>query len=100
MKSAKPGEIHDKRGVPIYPGDLLRTYHFTGACGRKFYLYHTAVLDGGNMKMVPTSHLEPTKASSGGMCWLRQEQANHVEVINGHGPGDCLDWTERNKVKL
>jgi len=33
-----PGELHDKRGVPIYPGDLLKTHHFTDGRGRKYWL--------------------------------------------------------------
>ena len=96
----KAGELQDKHGVPIYPGDLLRSYSFTGARHRKFYLYHTAVLVDDNMRMIPTSHLEPTLVSGGGACWITQALASATEVINGHGPGDCLDWAEREKVKI
>lgn len=41
----QPGECHDSNGVPIYPGDLLRTFHFTGPRRRKWYLYHVAVYE-------------------------------------------------------
>lgn len=99
-KLKQAGELHDLNGVPIYPGDLLRSYSFTEPRGRKFYLYHTAVLVDGYMRMIPTSHLEPTLVSGGGSCWITQALASNSEVINGHGPGDCLDWTEREKVKL
>jgi hypothetical protein len=96
----KPGEVHDKNGVPVYPGDLLKTYHFTGPRRKKFYLYHTAVLTNGSMQGVPTSHLEPTRTKGGGTFWLKTENLANSEVISGHGPGECLDWTERKRVKV
>lgn len=96
----KPGEIHDRRGVPIYPGDLLRSDHFRDYRGQMQFLYHTVVLNGEWLEMVPTSHLEPTKIAGGGRCWLSQELANIAEVIYGHGPGDCIDYTDRPRVKV
>lgn len=93
----KPGDVYDKNGVPVYPGDLVRTFHFTGPRRRRFYLYHTAVCVEGHLRLIPTSHLEPSKIKGGGTCWLRQELMEYAEVIDGCGPGDCLDWTERAK---
>ena len=95
----QPGECHDSKGVPIYPGDLLKSYHFTDRRRRKWYLYHVAVMRDGALRMVPTSHLEPTLVSGGGGCLLSDELANALEVIHGHGPDDCLDYTDRPKHK-
>lgn len=100
----KPGEGYDSKGVPIYPGDLVRSYHFTGARWRKkYYLYHVAVWDAAKerMGMVPTSHLEPTLQGFGGDCTLETYMRHSVEsrVIHGRGPGDCLDYTDRPKKK-
>lgn len=106
MPKTKPGECHDKRGVPIYPGDLLKSYHFTGwkrgKWGQRYYLYHVAVWreDEQTMEMVPTSYLEPSKRNQGGRCWLTQEHAKTVEVISGCGPGNVLDHTDRERVKV
>ncbi len=91
----QPGEVHDSRGVPIYPGDLLKSYHFTGARRKRHYLYHTAVLGPRGMELVPTSHLESTKISGGGRCDLHPRQVEFAEVILGYGPGDCLDHADR-----
>ena len=93
----QPGECHDKRGVPIYPGDLLKTFAFTGSRRKKYWLYHIAVFNKryGTMQIVPVSELEPTKRGQGGCAWLTIEQAADAEVIYGHGPGDCLDFSER-----
>jgi hypothetical protein len=94
----QPGELHDMNGIPIYPGDLLKSFHFVGRRRKRHYVYHTAVFKGGAMRMVPTCHLEPTKVSGGGACLMDQALMNHAEVISGHGPGDCLDHTDRKKV--
>lgn len=96
----KPGDCYDKNRVPIYPGDLLKSYHFTDRRRKKWYLYHTAVWNGSqlSMEMVPTCHLEPTKINGGGRCWLSQELGDNTEIIQGYGPGDTIDYTERKKV--
>lgn len=101
----QPGELHDMRGVPIYPGDLLRSFHFKERSGRTHYLYHTAVYafdkDGkhGHMRIVPTSHLEPSKVSGGGDCLLSEDLAATCRVISGCGPGDCLDYADRPRKR-
>jgi hypothetical protein len=97
----QPGELHDINGVPIYPGDLLRTFHFRSARRRELhYLYHTAVYRDGAMFIVPTSHLEPTKVSGGGSCVLSQDLLTNTKVIHGHGPGAYLDYKDRPLVAL
>lgn len=90
-----PPVVYDMHDVPIYPGDLLRSFHFTGVHNKRWYLYHTAVNRNGSLYMVPVAHLEPTQISGGGDCWLHQKMADTVEVIQGYGPGKCLDYTER-----
>jgi len=88
----KPGEVYDKNGTPIYPGDLLRSFHFRDRThkGKIRYLYHVAVLYRDRMDAVPVSHLEPSKVSDGGRCWLTNETAGTMEVIFGYGPGDLM----------
>ena len=99
MPKTKPGEVHDKNGVPIYPGDLIKSFHFTDRNRKRWYLYHVAVWNAEteNMEMVPTSHLEPSKVDGGGRCWLQQDYMGDAEVISGHGPGDYIDYTDRPK---
>jgi hypothetical protein len=82
----QPGELSDKNGFPIYPGDLLRTYHFTGARRKKYYLYHVAVFINGYMELVPTCHLQPDRVSGGGRCMLSEALAAKYEIISGNGP--------------
>lgn len=100
--NTKPGDVHDKRGVPIYPGDLIRSFHFIGPRKRRYYLYHVAVWNSEEscMEMVPTSELEPSRRNRGGRCWLTQDLMHDAEVISGHGPGNIIDYLDRPKVKM
>ena len=98
----QPGECHDKRGIPIYPGDLLKVYHYRQAKRRqKRYLYFVAIFDAevGAMRMIPVDHLEPTirddKAHQVGMCLLNDKHARGIDVISGTGPEALMDYDER-----
>ncbi len=96
----EPGRFYDRRGVPIYPGDLLRTDHFVEPNGKKHYLYHVAVENDGHLEMVPTSHLAgPKWVRGGGRCWLSAVSTERmVVIISGYGPGDYLDFTDRPRL--
>jgi len=87
----------DSTGREICPGDLLRSPHFIGARRKQYYLYHTAVMRDGRMRMVPTCHLEPTKAGGGGDCLLSASIAKTTTIIQGYGPGDILSFEDRPK---
>jgi hypothetical protein len=93
--------LHDKKGVPIYPGDLLKSFHFAGARRKRYWLYHVVVASPERagtrypLEMVPASHLEPTKRGGGGRCPLNDRLAEDAEVIDGTGPGDILDFADR-----
>jgi hypothetical protein len=94
-------DIHyDMHGVPIYKGDLIRFLHFIGSRNKKHYLYHTVVEANGKLMLVPTSHLEPTKANDGGICPLDAfSDSWAAEVISGYGPEPYLSYDERPKRK-
>lgn len=100
-----PGECVDCKGVPIYPGDLLRTFHYTGARRRKFYLYHVAAemacerTGHWYIRMLPVAYLNPTQRRKGGDPMLSDELAAASEVIYGHGPQKFMCFTERPKRK-
>jgi len=101
----QPGECYDSQGIPIYQGDLLRTYHFTGPRRRKNYLYHVAVMDreAGGLRMVPVIHLDPALRdhpdNRGGDPLLSDIFAAQTTVIDGpsHVDSDGVfrDWYER-----
>jgi hypothetical protein len=94
----QPGELADKTGIPIYPGDLLRTYHCTGARRKKHYLYHVAVFVNGYMELVPTYHLQPDQVRGGGRRILSEALASEYEIISGNGSEpDYLGYDERKK---
>lgn len=101
----RPGDVCDVKGVPVYPGDLIRTYHFRGCRGRHHYLYHVVTQDAdGVLHLTPASWLAMTERQQrleGGRCYLAAvTDASGVmkdggEVLSGHGPGDCLCHHDR-----
>lgn len=100
----QPERLYDTKGVPIYPGDLIRSYHFTGARNKRFYLYHVVTKGVGGLYGVPTEWLamnESERRSSGGRFRIDQESldSNESTVIAGFGPRPCLDYTDRPKRK-
>lgn len=96
----KPGECYDKNGVPIYPGDLLKSYHFTGARRKKYWLYHLATIRDGAMWIVNVHNLATTNfiLDGGGNLFLTDEWAEKFEIISGYGPKGCVDFEDRPKL--
>lgn len=96
--------VIDKNRRQICPGDLLRSFHFTGARRKKYYLYHVAVLNRDyqreTLEAVPVCSLEPTKRNQGGKCWLTQDVATNMEIIYGSGPGKLLGFDDRPKQPI
>jgi len=102
MKAAKAGEASDRRGVPIYPGDLLRSPHFRERVRGRLvqrWLYHVACEnDDGTLQLVPTAWLNPTHLRMGGSCPVWPRTVADAEVIHGYGPGEILDFRDRQRV--
>lgn len=103
IQDTRHGLMRDSTGREIRPGDLLKTYHFTGSRRKRYWLYHTVIVvwDRQNpyFRMVPTSELEPTMIGSGGACALTPDLAVNAEIIAGYGPGKCLGYEDRVKAK-
>ena len=103
----QPGECHDRKGVPIYPGDLLKSFHFTGGRGKKHWHYHIAVMCDGAMRMVNTETFGKNVMVDGMVdcgnklpgCMLSHDLAAQSEVISGYGPGKILSFEDRPKYK-
>ena len=100
----KPGEAWDSRGVPIYPGDLLKSFHFFGRGKKRYWLYHIVVDVEGSLRMIST-HDEwlrrddvRAKEKLPG-CLLLREYTCKTRVIDGYGPQGCLSYEDRPRVK-
>jgi hypothetical protein len=93
-------ELYDIKGYQIHPGDLVRTYHFTGRRNKIHYLYHVAALDGDKIRLLPTEWLATSKREGGSYC-PDQAYLDGISalIISGHGPGDCIIWYDRPKRK-
>lgn len=91
---------HDMKGVPVYAGDVLRTWHYRSRrYGRKMYLYHVAIEKDGWLQGVPASALADEKKGDGGRFWLRDDSLTATEIVQGYGPGDTEDFTDRPRKK-
>lgn len=98
---------YDLNGIPIYSGDLLRSFHYCdrSRSRRKVYLYHVVCDMPDGVKLLPVSWLNPSQDRyGGGSC-------NLIAIVNSDGivsaeviHGSCLKyggnltiWYEREK---
>lgn len=109
-----PGECPDIKGRPIYPGDLVRTYHFTDPLRRrKCYLYHVATLYDNNqgfqtIQMIPVHRLafsQSQRKSGDHVLSYEGVLGAKAEIISGLAPEDprgpeygLLSFYERPKI--
>ena len=91
--------LRDINGRKVYPGDLLRSFHFrAGRRRQKFYLYHVVVEEGEYLYAVPACYLNPSTKQTGGKYLLT---ASTIEMckpeIIEHGAGTPF-WADRERV--
>lgn len=84
----------DKNGYPIKEGDLVRSYHYTGARRKRYYLYHYITKRDGilwmmNIDSVFNKHV-------GGCCPLKALNYK-PEILHGYGE-DGTYFDERKKI--
>jgi hypothetical protein len=97
---AAKATLYDKRGVPIEPGDLLKSHHFRERNGRNHWLYHVAVMDCGQLRAMPVHRLEPSLSDGvGGDPVLTQRLAGAMEIIASHPAGRVRHHDERPRRK-
>lgn len=91
-------QLTDKKGYPIHAGDVLRVYHFSDRRGRKWYMYKLAREIDGRLCGVSIHEIaeKGDKAHSFRLEWLRGQDC---EIVEGYGPGKCVDFTERKRIK-
>ncbi len=107
--AGEPGVWTDSKGVPIYPGDLLRDLHFIGPGRKRNYLYHVVTEHGLGCKwqlwaipihalaQLPIIHPYGIDGALRLHTYLRHQDA--CEVIDGFGP-ERLPHYERERVPV
>jgi hypothetical protein len=86
----------DKHGIPVYPGDVLKTFHYKSRLhGRYMYLYHVAVEKNGHLEGRPAREINGK--SDGGRFWLTTASLQATEIVQGYGPGPMDNFTDRKK---
>ena len=78
--------LHDIKGYPIHPGDLVRTYHFTGRRNKIYYLYHVAKKDKHGLRLLPTEWLGLNNEHDGGAYYPKQKDMDSLSavILSGH----------------
>lgn len=94
-------QLYDIKGYPLYPGDLVRTYHFTGRRNKIYYLYHVAVEDQHGLRMLPVGWLSASDKRDGGSYYPQQKDMDGLsgQILCGHGPGDIHSYEDRPRRK-
>lgn len=94
-------KTYDKKGREIFPGDLIKVFHFTDYKNRKRYMYKLVVeIDGtlyGNHLNLNT-HRSPDIYS--GVFKLPYGKVEDFEIVQGHG-GVYMgeDFLSRKRIK-
>lgn len=91
LKSPRP---HDKNGIPVYAGDLIRTPHYKHHRNRRLVcLHHVAVEQDGSLFGVPARDL--ALPHDGGKFLLTDGNLCQSEIIQGTGPEHLMEFFER-----
>ena len=92
-------ELHDIKGWVIRPGDLVRTYHFTGSRGKIHYLYHVATKAEYGIKLLPAEWADPNRKHDGGAHYPTQSELNGLSaiILNNYGHDTCGELRKRVK---
>lgn len=96
--------LYDKNRRPIYPGDVLKVYHFTGARRKKHYMYKLAIEEMGYFYGIDICHLATKNLDTAHRYGLRPREGivlHDTEIIAGYGgvTGFGHDFMNRKKLK-
>jgi len=91
--------LYDKTGRQIYPGDVLKVYHFRAAVRREhryMYKYVSGVHENGNALIV--EHLQP--GTNPYYLPLNGKIMAEIEIVQGYAgvPSGC-DYRDRARLK-
>jgi len=93
-------QFYDKHGIPIQANDLLKTYHFTGARKKRYFMYHLVIEHEGFLRMLNAHAIIKDKqvnwmggcllgVSAGEDCILKDS-----EIVEGFHP----DFEDRPRL--
>lgn len=94
--------FYDKLGYQIYPGDLLRVFHFISASRReRRYMYKLVVEKDGALYGVCTTEIAIKGLEKAHSYRLKFNAQNDwltdSQIIQGDGPGDLYCYRQRPK---
>jgi hypothetical protein len=90
-----PTGFHDKHGIPIHSGDLIRVFHFTHYMRRrKMYLYFRVGINGERWVVRNWHDLDESKWQ----CLLEHCGIESAEVLASNEKTDVM-FNERKRVE-
>lgn len=92
-------KIYDMNNVPIYPGDVLRSFYMYGPRRKKLYFYYVAILEKGRWYAYPANYW--SIPYTGARFLLDQARLDTMEILEGsvvHEDGkEYFFFTQRPK---
>lgn len=97
-------ELYDKNSYPIYPGDVLKVFHFIAARRReRMYMYKLVVEMNGKLMGVSIHdipRLGYNEAHNYPLKWNTKDgRLEDSEIVEGYGPDGLHCWRDRPKRK-
>lgn len=94
--------FYDIKGYPIYPGDVLRIFHFIAAVRReRRYMYKVVIEENGTLYGVDICELATMGIKNAHKYRLKHNEENGVlpntEIVQGHGPGEYFCYRQRKR---
>lgn len=84
---------HDKKGYPVYEGDVLKVFHFIGQRNKKYFMYKVVIASPRGFLAFCISDLALKGRINAHSCPL--DALGDFEIVQGYGPEPFVSWEDR-----
>lgn len=91
---------YDRKGIPIWEGDVLKIYHYTSPARReRRYMYKLAVKIDGAFYCVHINNIPEHGIGKSNAYRMSLNDPNEVEIVAGLGYPPSYDFKSRTRKK-
>ena len=93
-------KLYDKTGREVFPGDILKVYHFTGSRRKRYYMYKLVLKrHEDNEDFFVISHLNLREETFNYKC--EDKVDTDIEIVQGYaGVPPGWSYEDRPKIKV